>query len=118
MDPWWTEQGAGIAGAIIGGVGGSLLGGVGGGVCGPLAAKGKARTFVMGFFIAAFLIGVALIGVGVTALALGQPFHVWFWLAMPGVLFAVLSGVMIPTFRARYAHHEQRRIASEELRRG
>ncbi len=119
MDPWWTEPGAGIAGAIIGGVGGTVLGGIGGGVCGPLAAAGKARGFVMGFFWTALIVGAALVITGVVAMIfLDQPTHVWLVLTAPGALFAALSGGLIPAIKKRYTDAEQRKLAAEELRRG
>ena len=117
MDPWWTEQGAGIAGAIIGGVGGSVIGGIGGGVGGPLAAAGKARAFVVGFFWAAIACGIALVAAGIAALSMGQPMHVWMVLLAPGALFAGLMGGLLPVIKQRYRQHEQRRLAAEEFRR-
>ncbi|MEQ8769075.1 MAG: hypothetical protein RIB60_01045 [Phycisphaerales bacterium] len=119
MDPWWTEQGAGIAGAIVGGVGGSLLGGIGGGVCGPLAAAGRGRAFVMAFFWTAIVISAALVVTGAVAMIfLDQPTHVWLVLTAPGALFGALSGGLMPGIKKRYADAEQRKLAAEELRRG
>lgn len=117
MDPWWTEQGAGIAGAIIGGGGGSIFGGIGGGIGGPLAAMGKARSFVLGFFWLAILTGAALAIAGLVALALGQPWFVWTVLLGPGALIAGLAAGLLPVIRQRYRDHERRRLAAEELRR-
>ncbi len=119
MDPWWTEQGAGLAGALIGGVGGSVFGGIGGGVCGPLAAAGKGRAFVVAFFWFAIVAGAALVITGVVAkIFMDQPTHVWLPLVGPGALIAALSGGLMPAMKKRYADAEQRKLAAEELRRG
>ncbi len=115
---WWTQEQAGLIGAILGGgFGGILVGALGGGLCGGLAAVGRARRFVMsyltvlGVLAAAMLLGAAVAGI------MGQPYHVWFPLLLPGGLTAVLFGVMVPAIRARYIAAEERRLAAEEFRR-
>ncbi len=119
MDPWWTQQQAGMIGGLLGGVVvGAIFGGLGGGIGGPLAAKGIAKRFVVGFFIFGIITGLAIAGVGLTALALGQPFHVWFWLLQPGALLAFLYAVLLPTVILKsYQRHDERKLAAEELRR-
>lgn len=115
---WWTPQQAGIVGAVLGGgVGGILIGAIGGGVCGPLAAMGKARAFVQIYWLLCAVLGLAILSTGLTAAALGQPFHVWFWLLNCGLLVLVLSIVLGTVFRRVYAQHERRRLAAEEFRR-
>lgn len=116
---WWTPQQAGVLGAILGGgLCGVMLGAIGGGVCGPLAGKGIAKRFVMGYLGFIGLLGLAMLGGGVVAVTLGQPYHVWYPLVLPGVLCTVLVGVMRFSLGKAYRRHDERRLAAEEIRRG
>jgi hypothetical protein len=119
MDPWFTQQAAGIIGGVLGATLGGVLGGaVGGGVCGPLAAVGKARRFVMGYFTFLAVLGTALVLVGAFAVAIGQPWYVWYCLGLPGVIVAGLAVGLRPVLRKQYAAAEQRRIDAASLRAG
>ena len=119
MDPWWTQQQAGVLGGLVGGViVGGLFGGIGGGLGGPLAPKGLCKNLVVGFYIFGIAFGLALLGVGLYALIVGQPFHVWFWPVQAGGLLALLYAILLPTVILRaYRMHDARRLAAEELRR-
>ncbi len=115
---WWTAQQAGLVGAVIGaGLGGVMMGAIGGGVCGPLVGKGLARSFVLTYFGLLALIGLGIAAAGVYALAIGQPFHVWFWLLQPGLLVGGLAAAFVPLMGRAYRRHEVRRLAAEEFRR-
>ncbi len=119
MMEWWTPQQAGLLGGLIGGGGGGvLIGGIGGGLCGTLAGKGLARRFVMSYITAMGVLFAGVLLVGLYALAIGQPYHVWYVLGLPGALgtFFGIGGIFM--FRRRYAQHEQRTLAAEEFRRG
>lgn len=118
MTEWWTAQDAGLIGGIGGAIIGVVFGGIGGGVGGPLAALGKAKPLVLGIFYVGIALGVACLGVGVYAIAVGQPFHVWYAPLLGGVLLCSIMGPLLFVVRARYREHEQRRLAAEELRRG
>ncbi len=118
MDPWWTEQQAGLIGGLLGAGIGIVFGGIGGGVGGPLAAKGRAKTFVLGMIAAGAATGVFLAIAGLLALAMSQPWHVWYSLLMPGVISAAVCGSLFPVFRKIYRQHEERVLAAEEFRRG
>ncbi|MEZ5979232.1 MAG: hypothetical protein R3F34_13545 [Planctomycetota bacterium] len=117
MDPWWTQTDAGLVGGGLGAFVGVVFGGIGGGIGGPLAARGRARGFVTGFFKLGVALGVLLLVGGIVALALGQPFHVWFWLAQPGLVLTFVMGALLPVVNRAYRQHEERRLAAEELRR-
>lgn len=115
---WWTPQQAGLIGALVGGiVGGVMVGAIGGGVCGPLAARGKGRAFVLSYSAVCAAIGLAIVLTGIVAAAIDQPFHVWFWLFQPGVIVLLLSLGGVVLFRRVYAQHDRRRLAAEEFRR-
>ncbi|MCW5756386.1 MAG: hypothetical protein KIT54_04030 [Phycisphaeraceae bacterium] len=110
MDPWFGEQMAGVVGGGLGAAMGTIFGGIGGGVGGTLAAMGRARTLVLGFFIAGVVVGLGLAITGLVALAMGQPWWVWCSFLLPGVLGAGIMGGLLPVVRARYAQAEQRRM--------
>jgi len=91
MDPWWTDQQAGLIGAAVGVLGGTLGAAYGilNGVC---VVRGKHRRLVSGLAAFALMLGTISLAAGIVAVAMGQPFHVW-WLP---TLFGI---VMIPIFR-------------------
>lgn len=116
---WWTPEQAGLIGGILGGgLCGILLGAIGGGVCGPLAGKGIGRRFVMSYLGLLGVIGLGLLATGLVAVAVRQPYHVWYAMVLPGLLCTVLVGVMLFAMRKAYAAHDRRRLAAEEIRRG
>jgi hypothetical protein len=115
---WWTPEQGGMIGAMLGAGVGVLLGGIGGGVCAPLAVRGKAKRFVFAFLGAITVMGAALLVGSVVAMAVGQPYHVWYPILLPGVLSAPLGSFMLWIMRRSYRQHDERRLAAEELRRG
>ena len=113
--PWFGN--AGVVGALLGsGIG--ILGGAYGASVGVLAPKGKARRFVVSFSWAFLAIGLVLLAAGVTALATGQPYAVWYTLLLPGALATVLMSIFTPLVRVLYRQAEHRRLEAEEFRRG
>ena len=115
MNPWWTDQQAGL----IGGLGGSAIGMVGAmvGSLSFLIVRGKAKTFMVGTFVTMVVIGAALLAAGATALVLKQPYHVWFPLVLGGVITSCVFGGMLPGILGRYRNAEARRMEAEQLRR-
>ena len=113
-EPWFSEQVAGLVGGLGGGVLGSLAGCYGG-LAGWLAPKGMARGLVLGTHWAFLLLGAVSLVVGLVALADGQPWHVWYVFALPGGLFVVLFGLLLPVIRRRYREAEERRMIAEEM---
>lgn len=116
MDMWFDSQTAGMVGAAIGVVLGAGFGGLGGGIGGPLAAAGKAKGLVMGVFALGLVLGLGLALTGLVALVLGQPWHVWFTLLAPGVVAALIFGLLLPVVRAQYARAEQRKLDAAAIR--
>ena len=115
---WWTPEQAGFMGAILGGgFGGVMLGGIGGGVCGTLAGKGLARGFVVNYLRTMGAIGVILLLAGIVGASIGQPYHVWYPLVLPGGLASFLVIVILKNIVVHYDKHEKRRLAAEEMRR-
>ena len=115
MTPWFDEQTAGLVGGLLGASVGTIFGGIGGGLGGPLAALGKARRLVIGFYHFGIVVGVILAGVGIYALVTGQPFWVWGSFMLPGVLTAGLMGGLMPVIKTRYREAEQRNLDAQEF---
>ena len=116
-EPWFDPNTFGaLYGAIGGGVGGSLCG-LFGALTGYLAPRGKARRFVLGAMAFFVLAGLAQLAVGLTAVAYGQPYGIWYPMVLCGGILVVVMGSLTPVVRARYAQAEQRRIDAETIRR-
>ena len=116
MTEWWDAQTAGLVGGILGGGLGALAG-IFGALAGTLAPRGIARTFVIGTHVTILGVGVALLLAGVYALLVGQPYHVFFPLLLPGFVICAVMGPLLPVVGSRYRQAEQRRIEAEEIRR-
>ena len=104
---WWTPEEAGA----FGGIGGALIGCFGG-LIGLLAAKGTARNFVLAtikFFIA---LGIVLLAAGIVAIALRQPYAVWYALLLPGFILTIVFSINLPSIQRRYDELEIRRMTS------
>jgi MFS family permease len=117
MEPWWSEAFSNTLGGTVGATIGVVFGGIGGGVGGPLAGSGRAKTFVLGMFWTGAVVGLALVAASVVAAILGQPFHVWQWMLICGVVLASVNAVVLPQLHRAYRRAEERRLAAAELRR-
>jgi hypothetical protein len=104
---WWSDR----AGGFLGGVGGTLFGGLAG-LMGWLAARGRARGFVIGTAYALIGIGAICTVAGGVALWLRQPYGVWFTLLLLGVLLLGILSFRVRDFQRQYANLELRRMAS------
>jgi hypothetical protein len=102
---WWSNR----VGGLIGGALGSLLGIIGA-VVGTLCGIGRGRGVVTGLLIMMAAAGVVCLVLGIVALALGQPYAVYYPLLLIGILAAVLGSVGIPVSRQRFAQSELRRM--------
>ena len=108
---WWGGRMAGL----IGGGLGTLIGCLGG-LVGLLAGRGKARRFVLAAMSGLIVLGVVVTGVGIAAVAMGQPYAVYYPLLLAGGLSAILPAAMFPTIRKRYAERELRKIQAADAR--
>lgn len=102
---WFT----GSQGGAVGGIAGSLLGVLGAAI-GWLAARGRARAFVLGALGAVLACGVAALGAAAFAALAGQPREVWLSLAGIGLVFAIVPAATFRTTAARYRELELRRM--------
>ncbi len=94
---WWNGRAAGWIGGILGTVLGLL-----GAAIGLCAGRGIARGFVLGALQSVAVLGFVLLAWGAAALALGQPYAVYYPLLLVGALCAVLGLSLPRTLKARY----------------
>jgi hypothetical protein len=116
MSEWWTWQQAVWIGSI-GGSGLGMLGGLLGTLVGVCAPRGVGRQAIVAFHVGLLVFGAALLAAGLTALAVGQPYHVWYPLVLGGGLMTPLLGVLLPVVRGAYRQAERRKLEAEVLRR-
>ncbi len=117
MNEWWNAYNGNMIGAY-GGAAIGVLGGTLGALAGTLAPRGKCKGLILGGMIALALMGVVLLVAGITAVIVGQPYHVWYPLVLGGGILTVVCGPLVPVIRLRYRQAEARRLDAEELRRG
>lgn len=104
---WFSDRNAGL----FGGIAGALVG-VWGALIGILSARGQARHFVLGSANALFVIGIASLAAGGFALAIGQPYAVYYPLLLIGIILVVVMGKMRGSLSARYEQLELKRMQS------
>ena len=102
---WWTNRQAGL----IGGIAGSVVG-VLGGVIGTLAGFGRARRLVLGLVAAMIIFGVACLLAGIVAVAMSQPYAVYYPLLLMGLICTLVFGLNYPMIRRSYAQRELRKM--------
>ena len=113
--PWFDENLMTWWGVIGGGGGGSLVG-LWGTLVGILAPRGKGRAVLIPIgwcFVAA---GVLSLAFGLYALAVGQPWGIWYGPVLVGGVITFVVGSLIPVVYKRYAEAEARRVQAEDFR--
>ena len=80
---WFDAQTAGVLGGIFGGVMG-VCGGVIGIMSGVFGRDGKYRKVVLTLAVVLVAIGVFLLPIGLVAVLMRQPFHVWYPIILTG----------------------------------
>ena len=95
---WWSERAA----SVWGGLAGSLVG-VAGAAIGILGSLGRGRRVALGLLRGMTAFGVVSLGVAVAALALQQPYAVWYPLSLLGGLCTALGLSMRGVVRTRFA---------------
>lgn len=87
VEPWFdANHWAWLPGTLLG-----CMGGLWGSLVGILVPQRKGQSVVYGFSFLLAGLATALAIVGLFGLASGQPFAVWFFLAVPALPLAVLS---------------------------
>ena len=117
MSEWWDPRVGTYIGAF-GGAGLGVLGGLLGALTGTLAPKGVGRAFILTTHTTLLVVCVLCLGAGITALVIGQPYHVWYPLTLIGGIGTFVLGPLLFVVRKRYAEAEHRKMSAEQLRRG
>lgn len=114
VEPWWDQTtgiwiGAGV-GSLIG-----LWGTVVGVAGGLLVPKGHGKGLVFGLLYAGLAVGLVVVVSGLTALVLGQPYHVWYPSTLPGALLLLLSVPFLFIMKARFREVELRKMQAQDI---
>ena len=104
---WWSEQTAGL----VGGIGGAFMGCLAS-LLAWLAARGRARVFVLATSMCLIGVGVLLLLCGLAALCVQQPFAVWMPLLLLGFLLVIILPYRLRQFQRLYDQVEIRRMAA------
>lgn len=104
---WWTDP----QGGWVGGIAGSAVGLLGA-LVGTLAGLGVARRLTLTFATLGVLVGLVCLAVGVVALVLGQPYHVWYPPLLVGAISAFAFGLNLPGLKKRYDQLELRKMTA------
>ncbi len=107
---WWSGQTAGL----IGGIAGTLLGLLGA-VLGGLTSLGKGKKLVMAMSVVLASLGLMILVTGVYAVAVSQPYDVFYPLLLVGGLTMVAGFVVMAVAPARYRDVELRRMQALDL---
>jgi hypothetical protein len=104
---WWSDRQGGLVGGIAGG---SL--GVLGALVGGLAGTGRARRLVLGLLKFMIAASAAALLLGGAALAMRQPYGVYYPLLLMGVIGVAVPAGLLGTLRKRYEQLELRRMSA------
>ena len=102
---WWSNRQAGMLGGIIGSALGIL-----GAVVGWLGSAVRAKGFVLGTLRAMGWFGIGALASGALALAVGQPYAVYYPLLLLGSISAALGFSLPRSLSRRYEDLELRRM--------
>ena len=106
---WWTERQAGW----IGGISGAVIG-LWGSLIGILAGLGKAHRFVIGSLIGGSFLGGVIVVMGLVALAIGQPWAVYYPFLLIGVILTIVPLGPLHAIRRRYQQRETGKTKAED----
>ena len=113
MEQWFEPKTAGMIGAIIGtalGLTGALIGCS----CGICVRKGWKKP-IYTIFISAIAINIALLVMGVVAVYVTQPYHVWYSFLLPGFVGTIVFSSLFPVIRKRFIESEMRKIQAKDI---
>jgi hypothetical protein len=109
-EPWFDPRYSFIFGTLLG-----VMGGVWGTLMGMFAQHGKAKSFVFGFFWFCLIYSGICLVAGIIALAMGQPYGIWYGLGLAGVIGMLVLGLNYRTMIKVYQMAEARKMAAQNL---
>lgn len=89
---WWTNQ----QGGLVGGIAGSLFG-ILGALIGVIAGQPKLRFLLVPLHVVGITFGAISLVIGIVAVSLGQPYHVYYPLLLLGVLPLIILPITLAT---------------------
>jgi hypothetical protein len=110
-EPWFDPNlYAWIPGTAYGVIAGAM-----GALVGWLAPRGRYRSLVLRGWLALWAAALLLLILGIVALALRQPWGVWYALLLPGAIGTLVVGGTSAVIRKRYIEIERQRMAAKDL---
>jgi cytochrome c biogenesis protein CcdA len=110
-EPWFDAMYyAWIPGTLLG-----LLGGILGPLGGYFATKGRRKGLVIGMYATVAGFSAMLLLAGIVAYFVGQPYGVWYGLAMAGLIGTIIFGSLTPVLLAHYREAEMRQSQARDL---
>ncbi|MEM9658520.1 MAG: hypothetical protein AAF961_09175 [Planctomycetota bacterium] len=115
-DPWFEPVWK--FGAYFGAFGGSAVGLAGAvlGSCSYFVRQGKGRRWIVGAYATMIGVGLLALATGIYAWASGQPYGIWYPLAMLGLVSCGVFGGLFPVILRQYREAEERKVSAQGLR--
>ncbi len=111
---WFSNQTGGLLGGILGTLVGIYCGTIGT-LCSFLVPRGKGKCLLLGLFRGGIIIGALSLSVGIIALILGQPWHVWYTFVLIGGLMCFLMPTGLSHIKKEYAQAELRKMQAFDV---
>ena len=111
---WFDNHTAGWISRLLN-IAGGLYGALFGCLAGFLVPLGKGRRLIIGLLWFGLAAGALLLLIGLTALFLGQPYHVWYSFVLPGVILLILTPIFLVVMPQQYAQAELRRMQALDM---
>jgi len=102
---WFSARVSGIVGGVVG-----TVIGLWGALIGVLAGRGKAKVFALGSANLIIALGIVIGIVGLTALAIGQPYAVYYPLLLIAIIIVVVVGALRKGLPQRYEMLELKKM--------
>jgi MFS family permease len=110
-EPWFDPaQYAWIPGTVYG-----VAAGLMGVLVAWLVPRGRARALILRAWFTLWATAVALLIVGIVALVEGQPWGIWYGLALPGGIGTLIVGANTVLIAKKYREVEERRLAAKDF---
>lgn len=113
MEQWFNSQTAGTIGGIIGSIIG-LTGALIGCSCVICIRKGWKKLFNT-VFVCAIAISIVLLIIGLAAVCVKQPYHVWYPFLLSGFIGTLVFSGLFPVLRKRFIESEIKKMQAKDL---
>ena len=110
MEPWLNTTTCGLAGGIFG-----MIIGLHGALSGIFAPKGLYKSYVLGSLKFLLAGSAILLCAGITGYFVGQPYDVWYFLILSGLIGCISIFVALKCVTTTYRNIELRKIEAQNL---